>query len=394
MNACGSVNRLLFIVLRQLFFSLTFTGGSRTLFVMKNQIAVHLKPGRHRSYDILIKAGGLKTLPSIIRKRWPGRRVFLVTDTNVSRLYAKNLQHACDDVGIDSALFEVPAGEGTKSIDIYYALIGALLESGIKRNSLVIALGGGVVGDLAGFAAATVLRGVDCIQVPTSLLAQVDSSVGGKVGIDHAAGKNLIGAFHQPSFVLIDPTVLRTLPQMEFRNGLAEIVKIAAALDAGFFRLLERNTSRITRTNAQFLAKVIHRAVSLKAAVVEKDERESGLRKSLNLGHTIGHAIEATSDFTIKHGEAVSMGLVAESQLAVAAGLLAVDDYVRLSRLLVQCNLPATVPSGIDEKKFFRALSVDKKNTGAEPSFVLLRRIGVSLIGVRLSLPSIQALLR
>jgi 3-dehydroquinate synthase len=361
---------------------------------MKSQIAVHMRPGRHRSYDILIKAGGLKTLPSIIRKKWPGRRVFLVTDTNVSRLYAKDLQHAFDDVGIDSALFEVPAGEETKSIDIYYALIGALLESGIKRNSLVIALGGGVVGDLAGFAAATVLRGVEFIQVPTSLLAQVDSSVGGKVGIDHDAGKNLIGAFHQPSFVLIDPTVLRTLPVMEFRNGLAEVVKIAAALDADFFRFLERNTSRITRTNARFLARVICRAVSLKAAVVEKDERESGLRKSLNLGHTIGHAIEATSDFTMKHGEAVSIGLVAESQLAVAAGLLAVDDYLRLSRLLVQCNLPAKVPSGINEKRFFRSLSVDKKNTGSEPSFVLLRRIGVSLIGVRLPLPRIQALLR
>jgi 3-dehydroquinate synthase len=361
---------------------------------MKNQIAVHLRPGRRRSYDILIKAGALTTLPSIIRKRWPGRRVFLVTDTNVSRFYAKNLQDAFDDVGIDSALFEVPAGEETKSIDIYYALIGALLESGIKRNSLVIALGGGVVGDLAGFAAATVLRGVEFIQVPTSLLAQVDSSVGGKVGIDHNAGKNLIGAFYQPAFVLIDPTVLRTLPQTEFQNGLAEVIKIAAALDAGFFRLLERNTARLTRANTRFLGTVIHRAVSLKAAVVEYDERESGLRKSLNLGHTIGHAIETTSDFTIKHGEAVAMGLVAESQLAVAAGLLAVDDYVRLSRLLAQCQLPARMPSGINEKKFFRALSVDKKNTGAEPSFVLLRKIGVSLVGVRLPHSRIQALLR
>ena len=361
---------------------------------MKNQITVHLPPERNRSYDILIKAGGLSILPSVIRKRWPGRRVFFVTDANVSRLYAKDLQHACDDVGIDSALFEVPAGEETKSIDIYYALIGALLESGIKRNGLIIALGGGVVGDLAGFAAATVLRGVEFIQVPTSLLAQVDSSVGGKVGIDHAAGKNLIGAFHQPSFVLIDPTVLRTLPEIEFRNGLAEVVKIAAALDADFFRLLERNTSRIARTNARFLAEVIHRAVSLKAAVVEKDEREAGLRKSLNLGHTIGHAIEATSDFRIKHGEAVSIGLVAESQLAVAAGLLAVDDYMRLSRLLLRCHLPAKVPSGINEKKFFRTLAVDKKSTGADPSFVLLRKIGVSLIGVRLPLSRIQALLR
>lgn len=361
---------------------------------MTSLTTVHLRPVTAHSYDLLIKSGGLKTLPSIIRKRWPGRRVFVVTDTNVSRLYATGLQHAFDDVGIDSSLFEVPPGEGSKSIDIYYALIGALLESGIKRNSLIVALGGGVVGDLAGFAAATVLRGVEYIQVPTSLLAQVDSSVGGKVGIDHSAGKNLVGGFHQPVLVLIDPAVLRTLPQVEFRNGLAEVVKIAAALDAGFFAFIERNTRRITRANVGFLARVIHRAVSLKAAVVEQDERETGLRKSLNLGHTIGHAIEATSNFSIRHGEAVSMGLVAESQMAVTAGLLAVDEYLRLARVLGRFNLPTQIPPGMNTKKFFHALAVDKKNISADPSFVLLRKIGVSLIGVRLPSPMIQALVR
>jgi len=330
----------------------------------------------------------------LIRKRWSGKRVFVVTDTNVSRLYATRLRHALDDVGIDNALFEVPAGEESKSIDIYYALIGAMLESGIKRNSLVVALGGGVVGDLAGFAAASVLRGVDFIQVPTTLLAQVDSSVGGKVGINHDAGKNLIGAFHQPSFVLIDPLFLRTLPQEEFRNGLAEVVKIAAALDADFFHLLERQAPRMRRTAVRLLARVIHRAVSLKAAVVARDERESGLRKSLNLGHTIGHALEAATDFGMRHGEAVAVGLVAESRLAVSAGLLDVDDYLRLTRLLGKCGLPVQVPPGIAAKRVLRALSVDKKNTGAGPSFVLLRKIGVSLIGVRLPDPMIQGLVR
>jgi 3-dehydroquinate synthase len=374
--------------------SLTLICCSRTLFIMKNQVTVHLRPGSGRSYDILIKSGALAGLPSIIRKRWPRRLVFVVTDTNVSRLYAKKLQQGFDDIGVDNAFLEVPPGEESKSIDIYYALVGALLESGIKRGSLIIALGGGVVGDLAGFAAATVMRGVDFVQVPTSLLAQVDSSVGGKVGIDHEAGKNLIGAFHQPSFVLIDPDVLRTLPEVEFRNGLAEVVKIAAALDAGFFGLLEEASHRITRANAGLLTRVIHHAISLKAAVVENDERESGLRKSLNLGHTIGHALEATSDFSIRHGEAVAMGLVAEAQLAVTAGFLATDDYLRLVRLLGRCGLPAKVPPVTNPRKFFRALSNDKKNTCKDPSFVLLRRIGVSLINVRLPLPMIQALVR
>ncbi len=378
----------------RLLFPLTFSGGSRTLFSMKNRITVRLPRGSGRSYDILIAPGGLRTLPLLIRKRWSGKRVFVVTDTNVSRLYATRLRHALDDVGIDNALFEVPAGEESKSIDIYYALIGAMLESGIKRNSLVVALGGGVVGDLAGFAAASVLRGVDFIQVPTTLLAQVDSSVGGKVGINHDAGKNLIGAFHQPSFVLIDPLFLRTLPQEEFRNGLAEVVKIAAALDADFFHLLERQAPRMRRTAVRLLARVIHRAVSLKAAVVARDERESGLRKSLNLGHTIGHALEAATDFGMRHGEAVAVGLVAESRLAVSAGLLDVDDYLRLTRLLGKCGLPVQVPPGIAAKRVLRALSVDKKNTGAGPSFVLLRKIGVSLIGVRLPDPMIQGLVR
>ena len=189
--------------------------------------------------------------------------------------------------------------------------------------------------------------------------------------------------------MLIDPEVLRTLPPVEFRNGLAEIVKIAAALDKRFFRFLEQNASRVTQTNTRLIAQVIHRAVALKAAVVEKDEREAGLRKSLNLGHTIGHALEASSGFSIKHGEAVSIGMVAESQLALAAGLLNPDEYNRLVRLLGRCGLPTQMP-----KKFYRALAVDKKNTGVDPAFVLLRRIGASLIGVRIPAPMVQALVQ
>jgi 3-dehydroquinate synthase len=181
---------------------------------------------------------------------------------------------------------------------------------------------------------------------------------------------------------------------VEFRNGLAEIVKIAAALDGDFFRFLERNVRRIARSNTRLLIRLIHRAVALKAAVVQKDERESGLRKSLNLGHTIGHAIEATTNFAVKHGQAVAMGLVAESHLALNAGLLSVEDHNRLTRLLGQCGLPTQMPPGIKAKDFFRAMSVDKKNTGSDPAFVLLRRIGVSLIGVRLPAPMIQTLVQ
>ncbi|MEO8168546.1 MAG: 3-dehydroquinate synthase family protein, partial [bacterium] len=207
-------------------------------------------------------------------------------------------------------------------------------------------------------------------------------SVGGKVGVDHPLGKNLIGAFHQPAAVFIDPDTLTTLSEKEFRNGLAEVVKIAAALDRPFFDLLERKATQIRRKNPALIARIISRSVALKAAVVERDELESGLRKSLNLGHTIGHALEAASGYTLKHGEAIALGMIAEARIAVRLGLLTTKDYDRLRNLLRRLKLPTRIPSIRNKRKFFSSISTDKKSEGSVAKFVLLNGIGRSVIGV------------
>jgi 3-dehydroquinate synthase len=221
--------------------------------------------------------------------------------------------------------------------------------------------------------------------VPTTLLAQVDSSVGGKVGINHPAGKNLIGAFHQPSAVTIDPLVLRTLPAAEFRNGMAEIVKIAAALDGDFFSFLARQSRKIGRMQTRLMTDVIVRAAGLKAAVVEKDERETGLRKALNLGHTIGHALEAGTGFRLRHGEAVSIGMVAEGRIAVDLGMLSGADLRLLERTLASYGLPTTLPRKLDGRACAAALALDKKGDAGGVKFALLTGIGRCALGVPVS---------
>ena len=354
---------------------------------------VRLPGGKKRSYPILIAPGALAQLSSLVAARWKGRSLFVVTDTNVNRLYGRRVVRDLARAGFDPILIDVPAGEESKSIDVYYALLTALLENNVRRGSVIIALGGGVVGDLAGFAAASVLRGVEFIQVPTSLLAQVDSSVGGKTGIDHHLGKNLIGAFHQPSMVIIDSDVLATLPAREFRNGLAEVIKIAMALDRKFFGMLARRPQDLQPGNSRSMTRVISTAVGLKAAVVEKDERESGLRKVLNLGHTLGHAIEAASGFALRHGEAVAIGMVLEGRMAATTGLLPVNDLLRLKHLLDEVGLPTHVPGKLDMHKVFTSLALDKKGTEGTPLFVLPKAIGTSAIDVPVPAALIRSVL-
>ncbi len=345
------------------------------------RIRVRLDAPRDRSYTVEIKPGILSEIPLLLSRTEGKRGMFIITDTNVSPLYGRELNSRLASAGCQVALFEVPAGERSKGPAALNALYAKLLRGGIRRDSLVLALGGGVIGDLAGYCAATVLRGVRFVQLPTSLLAQVDSSVGGKVGIDHPAGKNLIGAFHQPSAVYIDPGALATLPPDEFRNGFAEVVKVAAALDAPFFALIERNVSRIRRENALLNTKIIETSVALKASVVEKDERETGLRKVLNLGHTIGHALESSGGFALKHGEAVAIGMAAEARIAVELGMLGGGDCRRLTSLLAAVGLPVDPPRRINERAFMSALALDKKSDVTGPRFVLLRRIGECVQG-------------
>jgi 3-dehydroquinate synthase len=345
------------------------------------------------SYPIVIQAGILNALPTIIAASWPKKRVFVITDAHVKKLYGNRLLRSLLTQSVDAWLIDFPAGEESKNAGVIHALHTELLEHGIQRDSLIIALGGGVVGDVAGFVAATILRGVKFVQVPTSLLAQVDSSVGGKVGIDHELGKNLIGAFHQPSAVYIDPTTMKTLHDRDFSSGLAEAVKIAVSLDARMFQFLEKNVRAIKRRDPRIMAELIERSIRLKAAVVQKDVKESGVRKVLNLGHTIGHALELMSGFTMRHGEAVAIGLVSESRIARDMGLLRTKEFARLLHLMNALDLKLAFPRIKEKPVFLRAIAMDKKAVDRAPRFVLLAGIGRSVVGVDVPSPFVESLL-
>lgn len=346
------------------------------------QITVRMPVSRDRSYTVEIRPGLFSSLPDHLHRDARGGRIFIITDATVARLYAAAIDRSLRSLQGDTLMLVVPPGERSKSERTAYGLQSRLLRAGIRRNSLIVAIGGGVVGDLAGYVAATILRGVRFVQVPTTLLAQVDSSVGGKVGIDHPAGKNLIGAFHQPESVYCDPLVLRSLPPREFRNGLAEVIKIAAALDAGFFAAIEENAGQLSRTSSRFLAEMIVKSVGLKAGVVERDEREAGFRATLNLGHTVAHALEASAAYALRHGEAVAIGLAAEARIARDMGLLAGGECERLVETLRRAGLPTELPKNLQKRRFNAALAMDKKGDAVGPKFVLLKGIGSSALGI------------
>jgi 3-dehydroquinate synthase len=353
-------------------------------------VRVDLREGRDRSYTVDIRPGLLVELPGKVKEIAGSSRIFVITDSKVARLYGRQLMRRLASAGLDVLLLEVAPGEQTKDSRTLLALQSRLLHEGVSRSSLIVALGGGVIGDLAGFVAATVLRGIRFVQVPTTLLAQVDSSVGGKVGVDHETGKNLLGAFHQPVGVFIDPLALRTLPVAEFRNGMAEVVKVAASMDAKFFARLEKQAPTLSRNSTRELTDIVASAVGLKAAVVSRDETEAGLRKILNLGHTLGHAFEASSDYRLKHGYAVAAGMAAESRLALALGVLRENDYRRLAALLRSFSLPIAAPRVRKPVIFEKALALDKKGVDGDPRFVLLKGIGSSAIGVRIPMDLVR----
>lgn len=360
----------------------------------KSIVKVSLRSTPDRSYPVWIQPGLLNRLPSLLSPLARGATIYIITDNTVRRLYGRRLHAHLSLEEMNAVLLDFPSGEESKSARVIEGLQTALLYAGVKRNSLIVALGGGVVGDVAGFVAATVLRGIRYVQVPTTLLAQVDSSVGGKVGINHEAGKNLIGAFHQPSVVFIDPETLSTLPAEEFRNGLAEMVKIGAVLDRTFFARLERAARTISPANARLMARLITTSVGLKAAVVARDERETGLRKVLNAGHTIGHAVEAATGYRIPHGHAVAVGLAAEAEIAEQMGFLKKSERVRVTRLLRSLRLPVRIPPVSSSAEFFSALSLDKKSDAQGVRYVLLNGIGRSVIGVQVPVSLLSAVCR
>lgn len=347
-------------------------------------LAVHLEADSGRS-EILVAPGAVSRVGAWVHERWPGaRRAWIVTDGHVGPLHGLAVERSLLDAGLRASTMAVPAGEGSKSLGTAGEVYDWLLGHGIERGDVVVALGGGVVGDLAGFVAATVLRGVGLVQAPTSLLAAVDSSVGGKTGINHAAGKNLIGAFLQPRLVVVDPALLRTMPARDLRSGWAEVVKHAVIQRstpggerADLRAVLRRNEAQLRRLAERATAYLVWRNIALKAAVVSADERETGIRAYLNFGHTIGHAVEAV-DYRLLHGEAVAIGMRAAAELGVLRGTCSVADAHEIGELISSFGLPQTAP--LDEARVLQRMGSDKKRSGGRQRFVLpLRGGGVEL---------------
>ena len=331
-----------------------------------------------RSYDIKIGRGLLAGLGADCAALQLGQKCAVITDTNVAARYAKPALASLKRAGFEAVLVTVPAGETAKRLKQVESCFNQLAAHRIERKSFVVALGGGVVGDLAGFVAASYLRGIPFVQVPTTLLAQVDSSVGGKTGVNLAAGKNLVGAFYQPRLVLCDLATFRTLPEREFRAGLAEVIKYGITYDAELFARLERDMAKILRRDADSLAHIVARSCEIKAEVVSQDETESGLRAILNFGHTIGHAIEAITAYgRYLHGEAISIGQVAAAHLSAELSGLPARDVESIRALFVAAGLPVNIKlSSAQRTRLLAAMTLDKKVSAGEIKFVLAERIG------------------
>lgn len=330
-----------------------------------------------RSYPILI-GSGLLTRADLLARHVPGRDLLLVTNTMVGPLYAAALKQGLGDRRIVEV--SLPDGEAHKTLATVSRMLDVLVANRFSRDCTVVALGGGVVGDMAGFAAACYQRGVAYVQVPTTLLAQVDSSVGGKTGVNHPGGKNLIGAFHQPSAVVADTDTLKTLPPRELRAGLAEVIKYGLIEDAALFAWLEANMERLLAHDPDALTHVIRRSCEIKASIVGRDEREQGDRALLNLGHTFGHALESATGYTKwLHGEAVGAGLLMAATMSHEAGLLSAEMVDRLRRLLERTGLP-TEERSLTPDTVLEHMRIDKKVKSGRIRLVLLRSIGTSFV--------------
>jgi 3-dehydroquinate synthase len=318
---------------------------------------------------IFIGPGALLDLPAILAATLPGRRIVIIADAQVAA--AVPIRH-------EAPVLTFPAGEAAKTRETWARLTDDLLALELGRDGALVALGGGVTGDLAGFVAATYLRGIPFVQVPTSLLAMLDASIGGKTGVDAPAGKNLVGAFHQPAAVVADPEALETLPEREYRAGFAEAVKHAAIADAAHLAWLQDQAGPLLARDAATVTALLRRSVAIKVAVVTEDEREKGRRATLNAGHTVAHALESASGYAISHGEAVAIGLVTEARLGERLGVTAPGTSSTLATLLATYGLPTAIPPGLDREAVLSAMATDKKNVGGGIRFALIKSIGVT----------------
>ena len=316
---------------------------------------------------MIVRTGARADVAALLSERHPGARVAIIADANVAAAAGSPLPA--------TAMFTFPAGEAHKSRETWGALTDRLLEARYDRHSVIVAYGGGVTTDMAGFVAATFLRGVPWLAVPTTTLAMIDAAIGGKTGVDTAAGKNLVGAFHPPTAVVIDPAVLTTLPERCYREGLAEAVKHAATLDAEYGDWIEANVDAIAARDGATLETLIRRSVELKGEVVSEDEREGDRRAVLNAGHTVAHAFERATDYAIPHGEAVAIGLVIETRVAERMGVAAAGTADRIAALLAAVGLPVTAPS-VDRTRVLEAMSADKKNRAGVVHAALVASFG------------------
>jgi 3-dehydroquinate synthase len=342
--------------------------------------SIPVNVGNGRDYNISIGNNILKEIGALAKEQNIGRKIAIITNPEIRKLYSSELENSLEKQGYHVFVFEVPAGEQNKNLGQISNLIDKLVEKRFERNDSILALSGGVIGDMSGFVAASYLRGINFIQVPTSLLAQVDSSVGGKTGVNHPLGKNLIGAFYQPRFVLIDIKTLNTLKAREILCGLAEIVKYGIICDKQLFMFFEKNINEINKhdfeANKEIWQHLIERSCINKASVVSKDEREQNLREILNFGHTVGHAIEAIFEYKkYSHGEAVALGMVAATEIACEMKMIAPELKLRITNLLLDLNFPSKVP-GVKVEDIIQKMALDKKVKDGKLRLVLPADLG------------------
>ena len=346
------------------------------------KVFVNLKKEINNSYEILIDKNLLSKVPAELKKSSMGNRYLIITDSNIKKLFGDKLLSLMKEAGLKTDITSFKAGEQSKNLDVFGELLKKAQHVGLDRKSAIIALGGGVVGDIAGFVAATYMRGIALVQIPTSLLAMTDSSVGGKVAVDLPTGKNMAGAFHQPKKVYMDVSILKDLPQKELINGLSEVVKHAFIIDKGLFDFVDKNLDKILNKDLDVLIQLVKRNCEIKAMIVEKDERESGLRKIVNYGHTIGHAIETMTHYKkYSHGEAIAIGMAVEGLIAKKIGMLPEKELRLQNELIRKIGLPVKIPK-LEADKLIDELKNDKKTVGGKIEFVLLEAIGKSKYGI------------
>jgi len=346
-----------------------------------------------RAYPILIKAGLLGEVGAFLHRQPVAKRYGVIADRRVAELYGHQLMSGLEQAGLRAELIDFEAGEANKNLATVGALASELAGRHFDRKDGLIALGGGVAGDIVGFLASAYMRGIPFVQVPTTLLAQVDSSVGGKTGVDIPEGKNLVGSFYQPRAVFIDSRVLRSLPKAELLNGLAEVIKYGIIHDRGFFDFLASFRQAILDLDLPVLENVIKACCTIKAKVVEADETETDLRRILNFGHTIGHAVEAASGYELAHGAAVAMGMVAAARIAARESLLSSRDMEKIRDLIAAFGLPVEIPPELDRDRIKEYLKTDKKTVAGRFFFVLPVAIGKVTITDKVSEATIDAVI-